>query len=383
VFNIRHAETKVQERTFQRTAIAASLIFLSIIAMSCAHAATAGLPPGQHTATPKLWSEGPWRVTNYSPLEFNYRIDSLTPGTDHDLWFSIGSSIDHIDAQRTMTAIRMPEPQWIVSGITIANRQVWFSAGQSGKVGLVGSDGQPSFFQAVPRRDFPDLRDIFVNSAGDMWFVDAGRSSIGYRSASGRVVENPFNITPETVVESQYGTRVYPERMAHCMGKFWVAARDSMRSELYVIDENLRPQPYFVNRPAHTEVYDIACDSADRLWLDLVDYRTGSTVERFDKGGHFKTIFLSGFAGGELTPDQSGGVWLTGLFNRGPLQSLIHIDRQSAITKRTLPTTPAYGQWPIADASDGTLWLGVTYGNSPIAVTELEPLPPAAAVMRQ
>jgi hypothetical protein len=339
----------------------------------CLRAASAGLPPGQHTAARKLWSNGPWRVTNYTPLEINYRIDSLTPGTDHDLWFSLGSSIEHIDAQRAMMAIRLPEPQWIVSGIAIANGQVWFSAGQSGKVGLVEADDHVRFNQVVPRRDFPDLRDLFVNSAGDMWFIDAGRASIGYRSAAGRVVENPFSITPQTAVERQYGTRVYPERMAHCMGKFWVAARDSMRSELYVIDENLRPQPYFVNRPPRTEVYDIACDSADRLWLYMVDYQTGSTLERFDRGGHLKTIFIPGFAGGQLTPDHSGGIWLSGIFNRGPLQSLIHIDRQSAIRTRTLPTTPAYGQWPIADASDGTMWLGITYGDSPIAVTELEP----------
>ncbi len=157
------------------------------------------------------------------------------------------------------------------------------------------------------------------------------------------------------------------------MGKFWVAARDSMRSELYVIDENLRPQPYFVDRPPHSELYDIACDSADRLWLYMVDYQTGSTIERLDKGGHLKAILIPGFAGGELTPDQSGGSWLIGIFNRGPRQSLVHIDRQGAITTRRLPTTPAYGQWPIAEASDGTMWLGITYGDSPIAVTELEP----------
>ena len=272
-----------------------------------------------------------------------------------------------------MTAIRMPEPQWIVSGIAIANRQVWISAGQSGKIGHVDADGHMRFIQVVPRRDFPDLRDLYVNSAGEMWFIDFGRSSIGYRSTSGRVVENPFSMTAETVVEKQYGTRASPERMAHCMGKFWVAARDSMRSELDVIDENLRPQPYFVNRPAHTEVYDIACDSADRLWIYLTDYRTGSTIQRFDKGGHFKSIVLDGFAGGDLTPDRLGGMWLTGVFNREPLQTLVHIDRQSAITTHRLPTTPSYGQWPIAAASDGTLWLGITYGNSPIAVTELEP----------
>jgi hypothetical protein len=63
------------------------MAFIACVIASSSQIASAGLLPGQHSATPKLWSEGPWRVTNFTPDELDFRIGSLTPGSNHDLWF--------------------------------------------------------------------------------------------------------------------------------------------------------------------------------------------------------------------------------------------------------------------------------------------------------
>jgi hypothetical protein len=357
----------------RRTIVPAALACVAGVIASYWHVAAAGLPPGQHTATPKFWSEGPWRVTNYTPFELDFRIGSLTPGLDHDLWFSEGSSIEHIDSQRSTSTIPMPEPQWIVSGIAIADRQVWFTAGQSGRVGIVDTNGHARFIQVVARRNNPDLRDLFVNHAGELWFLDIGRSSIGYRSSSGRVVENPFAVPAGSDTTQIYNRQVYLLRMAHCMGKFWVVERNATASELEVIDENLRPHPFFIDHPKLAQLVDLACDSDDRLWLAFTDYRQGMTVEHFDAAGRFKKAFIAGFEGGNIAVDRSGGMWLIGLYNRRPRQTLLHFNSRGVMTTRILPVD-AYAQLPIVEDMDQRLWLGINYGGSPIAVTELEPV---------
>lgn len=354
----------------RRIAFAAFVCAAYVIASST-HVASAGLPAGQHTLVPKVWSEGPWHVTNYSPSEFHGPIGSLTPGTHNDLWFSVGPSIAHIDSQRKLTTIRMPEDRWVVSGIAIAHRQIWFSAGQSGKVGIVDLAGRVRFLQVVPRRDFPDLRDLIINSAGEMWFIDYGRSSIGYRSSAGRVVENPFAPASAKVAEIPYAERVFPTRMMHCMGKIWVSTFGQKGLGLYVIDENLRPQPFFIELPKAGETFDMECDTSDRLWLSVTDYRNG-LVYRFDAGGHFKKIPLAGFNGGSLASDREGGVWLMSDYGFHPGIRLYHIDRHSAVTTRTVPTA-VFGRTSIAFDANRRLWLGLNDGGSPLAVTELDP----------
>jgi len=169
-----------------------------------------GLPPGQHTSAPKYWSGIDRAVTNYTPFQLDYRIENLTPTADGGLWFSVGSSIQRIDPDGSLTPFVMPHNLWRVSGITQVRQTTWFSAGQSGKVAVIDARRRIRFIQVVPRRFFPDIRDIVVNGAGEMWFLDEGRRSIGYRSSSGRVVENPI---PQAD---------WVSRMQHCMGRLWL-----------------------------------------------------------------------------------------------------------------------------------------------------------------
>ncbi|HKW45008.1 MAG TPA: hypothetical protein VJN22_05065, partial [Candidatus Eremiobacteraceae bacterium] len=164
----------------------------------------------------------------------------------------------------------------------------------------------------------------------------------------------------------------YPVRMVHCMGKLWVSAYNSYSSGgLNVIDESLRPQPYFIDLPKYAEIGDMACDASDRIWLAISDFRTGAFIGRFDAGGHFKRISLVGYEGGRLAADSAGGVWLSAYARQARL-TLLHFDRHSAETTFYLPTVNG-GEDPVTFDPDGRIWVGMNDAGSPVAVTELEP----------
>ncbi len=343
-------------RTFAQT-VAAVLAAVAIGAWAIAMAD--GLPPGQHTATPKYWPRLGWHVANYTPFQFDGRVRSLTAGTNGDIWFGVGSSLEHIDSHRNMSVTRMPYSQWTVSGISVVGKDVWFSAGQSGKLGILDGTGNLRFVQAVPRRFNPDIWDVIANNDGEAWFVDYGRLSIGYRSATGRLVENPF--PPEA----------NPIRLAHCMGRLWVVAVMSANtsSGLFTLDDDLRPQPFFLDLPRGYTVRDISCDRSDRLWMIESDY-TSASVIRFDGGGNFKRLTIGQAGGGSLTPDLAGGLWVTPAV-RAYLGVLLHVGPDMALMRRVLPAEIEDGDPVLAD-SDSRLWIAVNGGGFPIAVTELD-----------
>ncbi len=317
-----------------------------------------GLPPGHHTAHPKHWAEVPAYVTNFTPLQFDYHIDDLTPDRDQGLWFSVGSSMEHIDARDDLTSIPMPFWQWRVSGIALTSDGIVFSAGQSGKLGFVRRAAGPvEYVQAVPRRDFPDLSDLVTNDRGEIWFLDRGRSSIGYRAADGRVVEHPF---PDMA---------YPIRMRHCMGRLWVVAVRTSGSGLYFIDKDLHPVPYLSVVSGRMQVEDIACDSKERLWLSSYDVGRTSTV-RFDGLGNRKEY--DGLSGA-MAPDPEGGMWILGR----EAGDLIHVAANSARQTIHLPAT-FYAESVVSEDLAGRLWIGKNDAGSPVAVTRIDPKGPGA-----
>jgi hypothetical protein len=332
---------------------------IATIAFSDTASTADGLPRGQHTATPKYWPKFGWHVTNYTPIEsrVDLPIVALTAGTDGDLWYGVAASLEHIDRDKRITSVTMPHQEWTVSGISVVGRDIWFSTGQSGKIGVIDNDGTPRFVQAVARRFNPDIWDLIGNEAGEVWFVDAGRSSIGYRSASGRVVENPF--PPDD----------NPVHMAHCMGKLWVVTAGSSRY-MYSIDDDLRPHPFFFDQPRGYHVQDAVCDSIDRLWLVVSNYQS-SRITRFDAVGRQETVDVPDAGGGELASDYGGGVWFSPDTRMWPGLPLIHLNRDMEMTRRILPVEIDGGN-PITADAEGRIWLAVDGGDSPIAVTELD-----------
>jgi len=331
-------------------------VAFSLLPSGCAR--SQGLPPGHHTSPPKSWKSITASVVNFTPFQFNYRIENLTPGPNHDLWFSAGSSVEHIDAQDSMSEIPMPYSQWTIGGIAVTTTGVVFTIGQSGKVGIIDSGGSVRYVQVVPRKDFPDLRDLVVDGGGEMWFVDLGRKSIGYRAPDGRVVEHPF---PDNT---------YPIQMRHCMGRLWVVAiNPTAGTELFFIGDNLRPIPYpsVVRKPMQIEA--MACDVSDRLWLSTGYGATISTLW-FDRSGHHKEI---GGIGNAIAPDLVGGIWAQGPQQYGWRLMLIHVAANGARRDVTLPASIPVGHDLVVDG-DGTMWLAVDYGGSPVAVTRIEGL---------
>jgi hypothetical protein len=330
-----------------------AILIVTTVLLEASASSADGLPPGQHSAHPKYWPQISKSVINFTPLQFDLAIRNLTPGPSRDLWFSVGSSIEHIDADNKTTSITLPYPQWRVSGIALLQDSVVFTAGQSGKIGII-TPGAVRYIQIVPRQDFPDLRDLIVNDRGEMWFIDAGRRSIGYRSASGRVVEHPF---PDNA---------FPVRLRHCMGKLWVVAINAFKGgALYVIDEDLKPQPYLPIVPKPNQASDIACDRMDRLWV--VSYYGASTLTvRFDAHGNLKQY--DGI-GGNISPDPTDGIWTWANRSTGGV-TLLHVAADSAKRSYALPI-PYYLASDIAIAPDRTIWLAINAAGSPVAVTKL------------
>lgn len=349
---------------------------LAIIALIPVIALGMGLPRGHHTVHLKYWPRFKWHVTNFTPYELDYRIGNLTPDGAGGLWFSVGNSIEHIGRDLTIRTFPMHEYLWRVSGIALAGSRTWFSIGQSGKVGVIDQSGRLKLIQVVLRRNFPDLRDIVVKRSGEMWFLDFGRRSIGYRSASGRVVENPL---PDVA---------FPYGLVHCMGRLWVAAaREHYGSPLGVIGQDFKLHWISVGLPLHSDIRTMACDSADRLWMSVSSsfratrsppgqwppkFITRAYIARIDRSGHLKEVpFAQGISGGQLAADSRGGVWLTNWVPNWSRFLITHVTANGSVHAYHLPVDDVFGGGSIAVAPGGILWLAMNEGNSAIAVTRL------------
>lgn len=344
------------------------LALLFVLLSPAGPARASGLPPGAHTVPPKYLPKAGWFVTNYTPLSFDFRIEHLTPDGTLGLWYSVGPSIQHLDSTGAIKRYAMPHAQWRVSGIARVGTETWFTAGQSGKLGIVDSSGRLTFAQVVPRANFPDLRDLVVNSAREMWFVDAGRSSIGYRSAAGRVVEEPL---------PKGG---YPLKMRRCAGRLWVLANTKGTVLLGIVGGDLRVRSYRSELFRYTSASDIACDSEDRLWMTLHRFAPRKArsfarmlpeplVMRIERS-RVATFHIEGDVDGALASDGAAGMWLTSSGDLLHDLTLLHIAKDGKTFARDL----RFGQYagsPTVQAPDGTLWVGVSAGNSPIAIAAL------------
>ena len=150
--------------------------------------------PGQHSERPKYWAAVHRWVTNYSPYSFSGRISALTGDGNGGVWFGVNSSLEHIDAGGRMSQYVMPEWLWEIYGFARdPSGRLWFSLGQSGRIGTIRSDGNLQTRIVVPRRFFPDIRDIAFDANGTLWFTDFGRRSVGMLTSGGNLREEPLN----------------------------------------------------------------------------------------------------------------------------------------------------------------------------------------------
>jgi streptogramin lyase len=150
--------------------------------------------PGQHSAHPKYWPAVHRWVTNYSPYSYGGEIHGLISDTAGGVWFGDYNSLEHIDAAGRMSQYLMPEWLWEIYGFARDRfGRLWFSLGQSGRIGTIDSNGTLYTRIVVPRRFMPDLREIAFDSGGNLWFMDFGRRSVGVLSAQGVLREQPVN----------------------------------------------------------------------------------------------------------------------------------------------------------------------------------------------
>jgi streptogramin lyase len=210
------------------------------LGFTCSLATAAIPPPGQHSAHPKYWATLHRWVTNYSPLQFEGSIAAIASDGGRGVWFGQEYRLYHLDSHERISEIDMPEYLWEVDGFARdPSGRLWFALGQSGRIGTLDERARVRTRVVVPRRFFPDIRDIAFAADGTLWFRDFGRRSIGRLSPDGNLLEVPID-------------DAYASRLMVCGAR------------VYVVDES----PY-VNGPEQfslrnsTTLRTIAVDASD------------------------------------------------------------------------------------------------------------------------
>jgi len=313
-------------------------------------------PPGTHGVS-KYWTEADADVTNFSPFAFNAAIGALTPGKHGGIWFGLGQTLEHIDRRGHMRNYQVSnEWLWEVSGISYdGSGHLWFSLGQSGRIGTIDAHGETHTEVLVARRYFSDIRAIEFDSLGTLWFQDVGRRSVGRRTRSGHVKEIPVPRGD------------YPTSLEICNSRVWVAARGRQSNAIYFVRGNLHSlQRVKIQLPSG--IVSIACDAQGTLWFADAAYQALSTVGYIDRRGlvHVQTSFLFDE---RVHHGYRGSIWFSGfsaMSERDWTSSrlvLMHVSHghQKAVT---LPIGFAAFQNSLATTSDHALWLGLSFPES-------------------
>lgn len=332
------------------------------LALFCSPALAGGVHPGAHSAQPKYWTRSGHWVTNFSPLDFGGPILGLTPGTSGGVWFGVGNTLQHIDASNRMTMYRMPDPLWLVESVTRGpNNSIWFSAGQSGRLGILDARGTLRFETLVARRNFPDIHGLAVSRSGEVWFVDTGRLSFGHRSLAGIVAEYP---APKDQ---------YPQSVVRCNDLTWAAAGGILGT----LSADAQVHRFALPIREDGQISGMAC-SGGVLWFTFTPgyyadkkHETPPPFLGFitpDRRLHF--IPTAAVNAGKVVEDAAGGVWVeTSRLAQFAQADLLHV--QSDGIARTVHLPPGIYLGSMAADEDGTLWLGVDNNNAPAAVTRL------------
>jgi hypothetical protein len=325
--------------------------------------------PGTH-GSPKRWQIG-ITVTNFSPFAFDGPIVALTPDKRGGVWFGLGRTLEHIDATGKMQNFEASsEWLWQIGGIAYdPSGRLWFSLGQSGRVGTIDSHGRLQTRILVARDDFPDIRTIAFDAKGTLWFQDVGRRSIGRRLVDGSVREIPLP-------DKGYLNPLSTGDLTICNSQIWIAASSNhLRADgsysappyvaLYAVQGDLHAL-----RRVHTWTHEghssIACDSQGNLWFThasstvwaslagFIDRRNGVHEQRVDD--QYQRVFAG----------WNGSIWFAGYDSRQRLWSTPRFLLTRQIGDHTvewmLPIRAYTGS--LTTTADGTVWLSVIYPHS-------------------
>jgi streptogramin lyase len=302
-------------------------------------------------------------VTNFNPTDTP--VVGLSPDGSGGLWFGAGPNLDHIDRDgRIETYPISREWLWSVSGVAIdPHGRRWYSLGQSGRIATLDGHRRVRTQVLVPRRYFPDIRDLVFDARGTLWFVDSGRSSLGRRTAQGVVREKPFSAD------------VTIHGLVRCGNAIWVTTSRNRESTIFTIPGDLQSL-----RAARTwndyRYISIACDANGTLWYSAMRTER-TTIGTIDPDGRSRE-FAESLDGAFVQSGADGSIYLTGeqtgrehcACSTAARLAIFrpHGDHFSATTLPILSWTEV----AFASARNGTLWLAV---RDPWSVVRMVPVP--------
>lgn len=332
-----------------------------VFATSCV--ALADIPlPGQHSARAKFWPSVRRWVVNFSPYAFNGPIVGLHSDGAGGAWFGVGQTVEHITADgRVANYVASTESLWQVRSITTDTAgRIWFSLGQSGRIGTIDRSGRVQTSVLVPRRYNPDIRDITFDRAGTLWFSDVGRRSVGRKT---------LGLPVEEIALPDAGI---PLQVLSCAGRVLVTSWNSNgASHMYALATDRAALR--ITASEERNYGRLACDTRGATW-----FASPSNAGYFDTAGRPQTR-RAAFVTTAVAPAANGGVWFAGY--RGELSiNLEHrlylqrVDERKAAQTVTLPID--YGDLGgFSVANDGTIWVAIGGGNEAYSVVRLSEHP--------
>lgn len=319
-------------------------------------------PPGHHSIKPKYWPAAKLHVVNYSPYDYSTRINSMLEDRNgNGIWFTEGATVERIRADGSMQIFRASADDWLWTAYSLTydrRGRLWFSLGQSGRIGTLDSAGHLRTRILVPRRDFPDIRDIAFASDGSLWFSDVGRNSIGRRYPDGTTRE-----VPVPNLSRQY-PRAWPVHLTLCGERAYVAANSAGDSYVFRVSSDLATfVPVSIQH--RTRWANIACDHQGRLWLSDADSgREDVTAGTIDAAGRTRT-WSPDIEGADMKPDPVEGMWF---FSNGDMR-LEHLSANGRVERRL--DVPAHSMYveDLLFTRSGTIWAGTGFPESIVEMT--------------
>lgn len=324
--------------------------FAFVFAIVAVFSLLADVPaPGQHSIKPKYWRSARRWVVNFSPYTFDAPIADLTPDGKDGLWFALGQTLEDISCDGSMQNYAVSEPLWQISSLARdRDGRLWFSLGQSGRVGILSSKKKIDTQVIVPRRDFPDIRAIAFGPDGSLWFEDVGRRSVGRRTRNGVTSEIPLP------------NGEYPTAFAYCASRVWVVGLSRFGETLYVADADFNR---FHTRTTWRGIGGLACGRGGALWFTRAAYAARPLTEGYiDHRGRVHETG-GGLIDESVSGDAVDGAWFTGFQyrksddRREHMRFVLrhaHVRRKSSeyIVPLSMLTIG-----PVTLTSDGTIWM--------------------------
>jgi streptogramin lyase len=330
-----------------------SAMALAISFSLAANVARADIPPGGTHGVSKSWPAARATATNFSPFVGDH-IRNLTPDQQGGLWFSDAGTLEHVDRSGAMrNYVITQEWLWYPMGITRdTTGRLWFSLGQSGRIGMLDKLGRVQTQKLVARANFPDIRDIAFDRQGVLWFNDFGRRSVGRRTAQGRVKEIPVP------------GGAYPLGLTICNSKMWVVAKGNGGDALYTVRGDLRSlQPARTWRNSGN--LTIACDARGVLWYAHSPYQDSAVEGSVDRENAVHEE-ATRFRYEQVHGGWNGSIWFTGFDSSEHLILETMVDKHRV--ERTLPILLTVFGDQFTTTADGAAWLTVRYPHSLVRV---------------